>query len=581
MLSRLLITNQLETTTPIEVIKEVAYSQGITGFENDINLEFLVFLNKVSVPQISSLKTTKEWSDLATFINYEFDSWKKKDLINAYNFLIQFMNNDNLINKINNDFQYGLQTPNDIQNINCCVLYRICKDHKVLLNKNTTIHEMFKIVKILKNPQVTLFSQELDLIQNLSVMVYLGRLSDKTIEDNRDLDVYPTKNETTESLKFNFIKLNSLSFLQSKIQPQTNENAVSLAAVIFKTDISHAANPISEYKSLKNGTFPEDKWIKYWYSKNSLLFDLTKTFNPLFSVEYYSIETLKTLIRNEGIEQYEGYDLYELLCSHYLLNTFFDGEQPNLKTRKLMISYEDVDEVPSNELICYGTIIGQMQPTSITELKEAFQCKEHFVNYLDNDNQFFSKENINKLKLILKSKNEKELYNIILFIEKLENEKDKQLRKFLILYNKSSNKDQILKCLNSLLEIGMYMRGWKINYEDYPVKESIVPIDKENELFLKVSESIIKFREECENLKEICKLPLLIFKNDRYITSSSKDEGYTINDRLSLVSKGEETKNINSCLRLSSNWFCCTAHKYITYLTNEEPFIIKDLRMIS
>ena len=43
---------------------------------------------------------------------------------------------------------------------------------------------------------------------------------------------------------------------------------------------------------------PIDPWMKFWYDRNPVLFDLTMTYNPIFPIEYYP--NLENLVQNQG-----------------------------------------------------------------------------------------------------------------------------------------------------------------------------------------------------------------------------------------------------------------------------------------
>ena len=101
---------------------------------------------------------------------------------------------------------------------------------------------------------------------------------------------------------------------------------------------------------------------------------------------------------------------------------------------------------------------------------------------------------------------------------------------------------------------------------------------------VKSNASISQFEEECRQNPKIGKiiknLPLVQYRGGKYVKSNSNHEGITIQDRIDIVKKGETT-SISSCIRMSSNWFIASAHKYITILGLPAPFDIFKMRQIS
>src|SRR5438093_207691 len=98
---------------------------------------------------------------------------------------------------------------------------------------------------------------------------------------------------------------------------------------------------------------------------------------------------------------------------------------------------------------------------------------------------------------------------------------------------------------------------------------------------INVTNSIALFENSCKSLDKvgtlIINLPLVIYRDGAYQTSNEARNGYTIGERVNIVKKGNSTGNTASCIRLSSNWICSTAHKYIVSLGFPAPFDIFNL----
>jgi len=76
-------------------------------------------------------------------------------------------------------------------------------------------------------------------------------------------------------------------------------------------------------------------------------------------------------------------------------------------------------------------------------------------------------------------------------------------------------------------------------------------------------------------------LPLLIYRDGVFNASQQREYGLTLGDRLRLIRSGENTDNMNSCIRMSSNWLCASAYKYMQQINMEPPFEIRSLRYIA
>jgi hypothetical protein len=128
------------------------------------------------------------------------------------------------------------------------------------------------------------------------------------------------------------------------------------------------------------------------------------------------------------------------------------------------------------------------------------------------------------------------------------------------------------------------MRGW-LGYEDYPIIEAPVSYDKEIEVALNVTQSIAKYKEERSKNKNIGNiidsLPLVKYKDEEYLVSKNKHDGFTIGDRIEIVIKGKDNPTVYSCIRISSNYICSSVHKYSLILGLPAPFNIHKLRYIS
>ena len=139
------------------------------------------------------------------------------------------------------------------------------------------------------------------------------------------------------------------------------------------------------------------------------------------------------------------------------------------------------------------------------------------------------------------------------------------------------------------MECGMYMRGWKVVSDNYPLSEKSTQIRESNavEIETNVHKSVKDVFDYLDNFtpeikKMLMGLPLYKRTNDKeFIISPDPDDGNSIFERLQFVISGDKHKNMKSCIRLSSNIILNTVYFYMTSLGLNEPFNINDLDYIS
>lgn len=623
-LSRLLITGSIHEHTPICVLSEIADAHGLKydrrehksyAFAHDL-ITLITNSDIISVSPIDNIKNITELQYIARFINKNVQ-WTGSKLSIAYHFMTQFMGNDDPLIKIPLDFHVGLQTPDNLQSINACILYKICTYFKVNINHLTTIDQMAFCVRMLRTPLDSLTrrtesfikrdANRIDLINILALSPFEINDPNPSIpEGNIDYSITPKCDTSHEILSILHNSLNDIRFLQNKIDPVTDAGSIALAGMNFNIDISKSQCPIKEYITLKsmgrNDYVPIDNWFKYWYQKNFNLFDLSISFNPLFPSAFFQNNQLNSICINEG---YTPNDVandgpYELLQLAYISETFYYGEIPTMKNVQTPINLDNISDIPYGQLLCFGIRELQLLPISMTELIELFTTNQNFSSPFRYDS-IFSTFAINKLKNIVRNpispspkiplsletmQIKSRLYEIITRIELVLKNTDDPTRQLSFTYRNASpdTKQLIRNTLTKLLHIGMYMRGWD-GISNYPVVKAPVPPEREHQIAIDITKSISEYESSCRSLgkigNQINSLPLVIYKDNQYQLSNNISDGLTISDRISIVKDGDQTNNIASCIRLSSNWLCASAHKYIIAIGMPIPFDIFNLRHIS
>jgi hypothetical protein len=565
----------------------------------------------------NEIKELSEWQFIARFVN-KHSKWPQGKLVQAYNFLIGFINNEDPLSRIPSDFKPGLQTPSNPLNINACVLYKVCIHHRLHVNSRTTMSQMAYVIKMLREPLESVIrkakvfverdARRIDLINTLILSPYEIQDPDppETSDEIENYDMIPKSTASYEMLECIYGSLNDIKTLQQKIEPTTDCGAIALAAINYNIDISKSSKPLGEYRLLKiAGSVeykPSDLWMNYWYQRNPSLFDLRVMFNPLFPASFYDQNILESMVRNSGFTEHEisNSPVYELLQIAYVTENFYNGEMPNMKSSQTPISLDDITEIPYGELLCYGQIEAPLQPVSVGELTDLFNANQNFTNPFNNG--VFTPTAINKLKILLRApfgsiqgkriseesiQNRNRLLEAINMIEITSRANDEPTRQFAFAYRNASpdTKQAIIKTLNNLLHAGMYMRGWDGPGHEMPVIKAPVPIEKEPIVAINVTKAIADYESASRSLGkigvQINSLPLVFCRDGQYQVSNSDRDGRTIGERINIVKGGESISNMASCIRLSSNWLCASAHKYLTALGQPPPFDIFHLRHIA
>lgn len=620
-LSRLSITGHIHEHTPLCVLIEIADAHGIKYDQKDFtkpnfNNQLLASIHQTSVPTVSGANDLIEWQYIARFVN-KHSQWPQTKLTQAYNFLINFTANEDPLTKISQGFSHGIQTPDNPFAVNACVLYKICIHHRLNTNSRTTITQMAYAVEMLyENVEsvvrrvksfVERDAKRIDLINMLMLSPHEVQDPNPVIMDIPiNPNTIPKTNADFEMLRTLHGFLNDIKTLQQRADPGTACGSVALAAINFGTDISRATDPTREYRILKlSGRAeykPVDSWMNYWYKLNPNLFDIDVTFNPIFPSCYYNINRMQVMATNEGYcaAEINSNDPYELLSMNYVAETFYLGEMPNMKSRQTPIELDDVEDIPYGQLVCFGQYDAPLQPMSIKELADLFNANQNFTNPLQ-QNSVFTSNAIGKLKFIASSPGgpnpnvrlpadtvmiRNQLLEAINGVEMTLKTNDEPTRQFAFSYRNAApdTKTVIRNALANLLHIGMYMRGWS-GVGEYPVIKAPVPVEREPEVAVNVTKAIADYETLCRSLGklgvQINNLPLVRYRDHEYQVAISDQDGRTIGQRLAIVKRGDETDNVASCIRLSSNWICASAHKYIIALGIQSPFDIFNLRDIS
>lgn len=608
ILSRINITLEISSNTPKIVLDEIADSLSIK--ESNVNRLILKIdkcKNKIKKDYETDIPSLRI---IARYVNCFHKSWKRSDLIKAFQFLSSFEENNNFNNS---NFTYGSQTPDNIYSLNACVLYRLCKQNNIYTNLQTSIEDManslrfcFSMKENENNMKMEIykklkFSLSSDLINMMNSLKLKIPFTDTILKPcSCKKYSYEDYEKCADEI------LNRDDFYN--INPRNCLEAIVIAAIYFKIDIRICENHLYEYSLLnKTPYFPHDKRLKEKMKHGDSLENpyLNENFKPDFPLNIYNNRDLIYLCGKEGLYNIYDENHYSSLQEAYLTETFIHGKQGkiiNIENTFL----ENIEDLEYDRILSYG-IRNENKFTAFTyaELCDTFSNYKRFINPINN--QIFSKEVIEKLYLLTqKEKTEtEEIYaERIELGEEIErikiyiSTKDKTIKKFVEFYENLERDDQeyIEKCLNSLLNLGMYMRNWD-GTGDYPLNVNSTNFSEDKQVIVddRVTQGLINF-ENLVNVdlsinnvdlsinigKKILNLPLMQYhkESNMFVTSNDPTEGLTIGDRIKIV-RGGENETMSSCIRMSSNKFCATSYYYMVLIGFRLPFNISEVCQIT
>lgn len=570
MLSRLLISGPIDETTPECVLIEICVAHGVKYDSDSIN-----FINSMTFIKIntsltpSSKLTLNAWKHIARFVN-KFETWSIDSLVQAFNYLMSFTDDLDPLTKINSNFTV-IQNHNQPLSVNACILYKICRYHHVSISLETSLEQLANLTRLLFLSRNILISKAEQSLANKTNAELITLITEQSISANISYD-------NLHDLQVN---LSNVNFLRSQLRPILPESCIALAFLNYHLDISTAQDPILEYYNLIDSEQFLDPKLRYYQNLNPNLYNINFNFNPLFSANYYTKDQLRRLALSAGYTEQEvsHSSAYDLLQISYLTDNFYLGPHPKIFETTTSINLENANEIPNGELFGYGIITNNLRPISVEELIDTFEANQNFTSPF-NSTDVFDITVIRKLKNLLTGNKGQRLINLINQLS-VDDQGD-HLKTLIKMFNSGDLKlkENICYALRCLLEMGMYMRGWD------GIGPYVLGRIDNDELATNINSrrAIDKYEQACKDLKRlgltINSLPLVRFRGGKYLASNDAKNGFTIGERVNIV-KINDKNDIYGCIKMSSNWFTSSAHKYIVALGYKPPFDIYKLRDIA
>ncbi|HLX52350.1 MAG TPA: hypothetical protein VKR58_00315 [Aquella sp.] len=622
-LSRLQITGKLDASTPLPVILEIVEAHGV-DFENINSREdiqtLLDIINSDQVEIVNPTLTLNDYNKIAVFVNSNVE-WKVEDLHQAYLFLKSFRNPDEFRN-ITPDFVYSPQTPETPNSLNACIVYSACKYFNLPLSLETTEDDMVTILReYLSTPQLIIKSivdplDALSIENLLKVKVYIHNvihprsknkiktISQDVVTNNKHnepvsvedspvqvVPIVPEAYTLGEYQKLEKITRELITYYPLKVAIENyahknQDEAVIIAYTHYDVDISKSVNPDKILGMLKDANKCTEEELKYLNTFNS-------DFNPRFPLNMYTTDKLQKLLLtcgypNDEISDLDASQLYELLQIIYLTDTFYEGILEPCTQSETLIDLIPIKELNNSQAISYGSHNAGFTVYTYTELLNSFKYNDSLVNPITKEN--FNEISVKKL-LYITSLSKFKQESVTEYTSRIELNKlisklrqisvESALNSVMDLIKRDDTtitKDVVQNMMGLLVHLTMNMRGWDGNQE-YPIESSqnldAVSVDS------RISDSIREINLYQANFKEIVdtllRLPLVKYQNGNYL-SSNIENGMTIGEKIMGIQKN---KNVNACIRLSSNWLGSTVYKYCKLLGIDPGFEVNKLRHLA
>jgi hypothetical protein len=534
-LSRLAITGKPDSTTPRIVLLEILYSHKVRSISE---------INKIKAVQFNP--TRGELEDIAFFIN-PYEKWQKPNLMKAWKFIQAFMGR-----KIDVKWtlkNVGLQTNNNPYSLNCCMLYRICIEWSIPLKVTSTIDDMIRMIKI---------------------SMTAPRKIRKIVCEKASKDYDDIRNNEDLSLKLSAYRNTNRS-----VDPCTNSEAIAAAALQFKEDLTYSKNPLFDYYSRQLYNDYIDPELVKILRMNRNIINMRKYFNPVFALDYYTKHTLSEMSRKVGFNpRLNELNMYLNMQTNYLTDNFYHGWQVKMLSDESPFTLETLGDY--NNVVCYGNFVDGFYGYTFGDLIHIYRVNKKLIKP-NTVEVLLDKREVATL-LEIADSNCPELAYVIRRIQKSNANDDKAILIFREIYEKLSKplQEAIYKVLYKLLELGMYMRGWK-GVGPYPTSANPLQPQHMMNTARRLKPMIEEYHKN-EAAKMVLDLPLYKFSHGTWKKSTSQQDGLTIYERLIIVDKNE---TVYACMRMSSNWLVSSAHKYFTVIGEPAPFNIRSLTHIS
>uniref|UniRef100_A0A6C0BE52 Uncharacterized protein n=1 Tax=viral metagenome TaxID=1070528 RepID=A0A6C0BE52_9ZZZZ len=570
--------------------------------------------NYSTIESPSYQSSDNDLSKISKFIspNQSSIEWDVESILYGYDHICQYdINNDEIpaLNKTN--LVFGDKTNENPYIINEIIAYVIAKINKYRMNRYTEFSEIcFFIKKINENRTNSIKNSLLHTINSMShsdiLKIYYNIVNQGDIVENETEIKISTPKDSMFVFNSTALDVTSQAFLDknkllSKIKPTTNYEAIIIAVNVYRVDITESSYPLGEIENLKR-----KKYIPYCsrfakkFSLNPSFYMIDDMWSENLASYVYTKEQLINFTTEEGFDNLIGVsnsELISLLKSTRNITNFYFGIHPDCNDTYTVIGHEPINDVQIDKLICVGIPKqNKLYYTNMDELFDYFESEKMFVDQTEDksplDDRVVKKLRNYCRKMSLKN-NSSIFKNMIFLLDDLDKGKkliDFKVRDLKLKISRATPeiKNMIDEFFKTSMEMGLYMRGWKIGDNNiYPLKSEDTTSAGNDENGITVhNNTVIAY----ENAKDILsKLPSDISNEIRSLHTlrfSKKEKAYRI---FGLNFKGtrvyhEETlldcmrkiyggyNNDESCIRTNSNWILYSSCWYRILFNFDVPF---------
>jgi len=611
LLNRLKITGKLNEKTPHYVITEIIRAHNICIVKPISSVEELIKdIKMVESYRCMTIKepfSNKDLRLLATYVNIDYNTWTKTSLLSAYKHMHD-VNQDVDLSKI----YYGQKSYENIDAYNSCMLYGLCVKNGIQTEWNMKPETMCFLLKQTLLSISSLKEQLLTCVENLNKSS-LVNLINKAVNSNKLIlsevnepiitketpknKLPPVISLEVSDLTDSLNRYKNSAYILQQINPKTHYDAVILAALNYNLNLTESKHPFEEYmriKEVKNISLykPVDLEFRKRYLTNPDWYNLSTHWEPKLSF-IYDENGLKKLCVYEGFdhEDFRSYGFDSLLQISRISFNAFLGKNVYSTEEYTPIELNEIKDLHNNECITLGNVeTKDMTTYTFNELADHFAHAKNFTNPAKLT-ESLDKRIIRKIGLYASKLNYVKMLEAIEVVEKWKSYSSEHTDKLRSIYHHNYN---ITDILYKILECGMYMRGWRVSSEKYPIGESLTISDKIENAALRIDTNVVNSINDVfdrlklyrdEEIKILENLPLIKTSIDgdniNYIVSPDPDDGSSIFERLRIVLGGEKYKNMKSCIRLTSNILLISVHYYLCSLGIHEPFNIRELDHIT
>jgi len=529
------------------------YRKSSVGITDDTLRSYLI--NKIKSSTVS-MKDLVEPTSIMIMINPDEATWNSDNVMRARDFMITTMETEITREDI---IRHGIGelTNNNIKSYGILACYKYCLMNSITLDIDISAEGIYNSARLLLYDKMTLIS-------------YL-----MTCDTSHIINTLARQNMNKGHVRHDRLIL--MSKLVNEIYHKDMEKEYYIAWASLRLNINLYD---FEFPYTAITMFPD---YTSYESKSSKGLSLKDTFEPRLPYECYNISALKNIALNEGLEISSDNKkiYYDAIVKQRNEKTFYKGKHNNVNDCS-PINYNDIDEIPEEQLVSYGTYYNTIC-IPILELDEHLNYTKDFI---DMDGYEYSKESINKLIRMSNVTPKNDIFlHLLDTIMNVKNRLDKlniHDRDFITYYKNHRDKDMISQFMLKCLHCSMYMRGWDgISPNTYPLDGNTNL--GESSIFSNVSVSLASIKEfEAEHPEiydKIMNLDLYAIDNKTGINIWKRDSRSILRSKFSIISDNNPD-NVESCIRTNSNWILGTIYHYSDLISISYGFDMTQVRFI-